>query len=124
MHEFSIASGIIAAVIPEARKRNARVSKIWVKAGVLRAIMPDALIFSFDVLKKEHNSLDSSEILLEIVPLTGKCRSCQREFEINDIIGICPDCGSADVAWSSGNELYVEKIEILTDDETGHNMEL
>ncbi len=115
MHEYSIAVGIVNTVVPIAEERQASVEKVFVVAGVLRAVMPDALKFSFDVLKQKHSLLADAELCLNIIPLGGKCNKCGETFELDRPLGLCPQCGSSNVEWSGGNELFVEKIEICSD---------
>ncbi len=113
MHEYSIAKGIVKVVLSTMDGRNEKVKRIWVKAGIAKAIMPDALLFSFDVLKKDYDSIENAELCLDIVPISGHCNICGQDFKVEKVIGVCPNCGSADVDWSGGNELFIEKIEIL-----------
>ncbi|MCD6594323.1 hydrogenase maturation nickel metallochaperone HypA [bacterium] len=113
MHEYSIAKGIVKVVMSTIAGREEKVKKIWIKSGIAKAIMPDALFFSFDVLKKQHNQLADTELCLDIVPISGHCNECGQDFEISKIIAICPNCGSSDVEWTGGNELFIEKIEII-----------
>ena len=112
MHEYSIAQGIVRVVLSAIDGRQENVKKIWVKAGIAKAVMPEALHFSFDVLKREHTQLEDAELCIEIIPLSGLCRKCGKEFELDRVLGICPHCGGFDVQWTSGTELFVEKIEI------------
>ncbi len=116
MHEYSIAAGIVNAVLPVARERGMSVRRIWVKAGVLKAIVPEALEFCFDALKRRHSLLRGAELVLEVVPITGKCRRCGAEIELSRVLGVCPSCGSTDVEWKSGGELYVEKVELAAEE--------
>jgi len=117
MHEYSIATGIVNSVLPIAEERDVEVKKVFVVAGVLRAIMPDALKFSFDAIKRRHPLLTNAELCLKTVLLHGECADCGKGFDLERPMGVCPYCGSSDVEWSGGNELFVEKIEIFTDNQ-------
>ena len=112
MHEYAIAKGIVDVVLATLGNRECVVKKVWVKAGVTKAIVEDALRFSFDVLKKQDKRLAGAELMYQVILLRGRCRNCRAEFEIDRISGLCPVCGSADVEWLAGDELFVEKIEI------------
>ncbi|RKZ33688.1 hypothetical protein DRQ33_03730 [bacterium] len=112
MHEYAIAKGIVNVVLSTMEGRDSRVTKVWVKAGVARAIVPEALDFSFDVIKKKHNNMRDSELKLTIVPIQGICNRCGEKFTIEEVIGICPKCNSSNINFSTGNELFVEKIEV------------
>ena len=114
MHEYAIAKGIVDVVLASLDGRDCRVGKVWVKAGVLKAIVEDALRFSFDVLKKQDKRLAGAQLIYQVIMLKGRCNNCGAEFEVDRIMGVCPKCGSANVDWLAGDELFVEKIEVLT----------
>ncbi len=112
MHEYAIARGIVDIVLASLGDRDCVVKKVWVKAGVLRAIVEDALKFSFDAIKKRDKRLAEAELVYQVILLRGKCRDCGADFELEKISGLCPVCGGANVDWLTGDELFVEKIEI------------
>ncbi len=112
MHEFAIANGIVNIVLSAHEGHSNKVKKIWVKAGIIRAILPDALYFSFDAIKKNNPAIEDAELCIEILSLSGKCSDCGEEFQIDRIYSLCPKCFSANVSWTGGNELFVEKIEL------------
>lgn len=111
MHELSVASSIIKSVTAEISQRNLRsVVKIGIKIGALTDIVPDALIFGFDSLKKD-TVLKSATLEIEKVPIVGKCDKCQKEFEVKEFIFICPDCGSVVISTAQGKELDITFLE-------------
>ncbi len=68
MHEFSLAQEVINIVLKNAGlKETEKVSKIKVKAGVLKMITQDALQRAFDILSN-NTPLQGAEIILEEVP--------------------------------------------------------
>jgi len=121
MHEYSMAIGIVNTVLNAVCERSENVEKIWVSVGILRAVVPEALEFSFDALKKKHPQLADAELIITKKPITGFCEQCKKELKIEQVIGVCPDCGNADVKWTGGNELFVEKIEITNNSESGNS---
>lgn len=112
MHEYSIGRGIISVVLSAIDGHRQKVKRVYVKAGVMRAIVPSVLLFVFDTLKKQFETLSDAQLVYEILPLAGTCCLCGREISVFQIIGVCPNCGSSDVKWVSGNELFVEKVEV------------
>jgi Zn finger protein HypA/HybF involved in hydrogenase expression len=47
-----------------------------------------------------------------MVPTTGRCRDCGREFEIAEMDWTCPGCSSNSIQLVGGNELFIESIEV------------
>ena len=116
MHELSVADSIIKIVLDESAKKNlTHIQAIGLKIGVLSGIMPDALEFGFDALKK-GTILQNTMLEIEEIPLKGYCASCKKEFAVADMIFACPECGSSSIDLEQGQELDIAYLEI---DENG-----
>ena len=75
-------------------------------AGKKRA--SDALRFCFE-LTTSGTSMDGAELTIEEPAGEGHCRSCGRDFEIDQPLVLCP-CGSADVAVVGGDQLLIRSV--------------
>ncbi len=112
MHELSIASSIIDIIVDEVRTENLpRVRAIGLKVGVLSGILPDALEFGFDAIKLE-TPLNSAKLVIEEVPLSGKCNACHNSFTVRNLIFACPHCASTSIKIQKGEELDISYIEM------------
>ncbi|HWH45070.1 MAG TPA: hydrogenase maturation nickel metallochaperone HypA [Thermoleophilaceae bacterium] len=110
MHELSLSSAIVNTVVKHAAGRP--VSLVSLRIGALRQVVPDTLDFYFDFVSRgtvcEHARLEH-----ELIPARLRCAGCEREWEIELPIFMCPDCGGAGrVEVASGDEFEVESIEI------------
>ena len=111
MHELSIADNIINAVKEASQSRGMlTVSKIGVRVGSLSSVDPDALTFGFDVLKRDQGMMDC-ELAIEFVKTSARCNRCAREFEVEDFVFVCTQCGSAQCDLVSGQELEIAYFE-------------
>ena len=72
MHEFSIASSIVEVVNKTAQEHGiSRVAKVKIKVGQLQLVMPDSLLFSFNICTE--GTLSEGAVLdIEEVAATGK----------------------------------------------------
>jgi len=112
MHELSIASSIINIILDEVPpKEQAGVRVVGLKIGSLSGILPDALEFGFDAIKLE-TPLSTAKLVIEEVPLLGKCNSCHKSFPVRDMIFACPHCHSTSIKIRQGEELEISYIEI------------
>lgn len=94
-----------------------RVTAVRVRVGALRQVVPDALEFSWTLLR-DFEGLGDAELELELVPAQVSCRSCRAASHITSRFSVaCPQCGSADVEIVHGEEFLVTSIEI--DDHSG-----
>jgi hydrogenase nickel incorporation protein HypA/HybF len=112
VHELSIAQNIMKIVASSAQKNGATsVKTIRIRAGALRGIVPEQLLFLFDFVKKETIA-ESATLEVEIVPVKAGCKDCQRVFLVENFEMICSECQSKDLDVINGMELDVKEIEI------------
>jgi hydrogenase nickel incorporation protein HypA/HybF len=109
VHELSIADAIVA--IAEEHAAGRRVTKVEVKIGHLRQVVPSALAFAFELVA-EGTTVEGAELEIEDVPARIACRKCAAERRAAEFPFTCPSCGSTDVDVLSGDELYVDSLEL------------
>ena len=108
MHELSLSGAIVNTVVKHARGRP--VSVVSLRVGALRQVVPDTLDFYFEFVAR-GTVCEGARLEQELVPARLRCGRCEREWEIELPVFMCPGCGgAAEVA--SGDELEVESIEV------------
>ena len=106
MHELSITQSVVEAVIE--RTGQAPVAVVRVRIGRLSGVVPDAMLFCFDLVTA-GTTLDGARLEIEECDAAAWCRSCLNRFVPTDAILLCP-CGSADVELLAGRELAVSSV--------------
>jgi hydrogenase nickel incorporation protein HypA/HybF len=109
MHEFSIASAVVATAERHAEGR--RVTAVSVRVGRLRQVVPDSLRFSFDICARDTVCADARLELTEIV-VRLRCTDCNTAWEPEIPAFRCPACASAAVDIEAGQELEVDFIDV------------
>jgi hydrogenase nickel incorporation protein HypA/HybF len=110
MHELSLSSAIVNTVVKHAAGRP--VSLVSLRVGALRQVVPDTLDFYFGFVSK-GTVCEGARLEQELIPARLRCASCEREWEIELPIFMCPGCGSAGrVEVASGDAFEVESIEV------------
>ena len=109
MHELSIAESVVQIASRHADGR--RVTKVYLKVGHLRQVVPSALTFSFELVA-EGTPVEGAELEMEEIPVTGKCRECGSENQLTEFPLQCVVCGAFDLEILQGEELYVESLEL------------
>src|SRR4051794_31481630 len=109
MHELSIASAVVEIASRHANGRT--VSRVDVKVGWLRQVVPDSLQFAFELITAD-TELEGAELVLEVVPARVRCKTCAAETELNQFPAHCGACGGFDVDVTAGEELLVDSIEV------------
>src|SRR3954447_10938346 len=109
MHELSIADALVQIVSRHADGR--RVTRVEVKVGHLRQVVPDALEFAFELVA-QGTPAEGAELVMEEVPADVRCRSCGAESRLEAFPAHCAPCGSLDVEVTGGDELLVDALEL------------
>jgi len=113
MHELAICHGIMEVAVAALEGLVApipRVDRITVRIGRLTAVVPDSLLYHFDLLTP-GTRLEGAELVIEEVPIRGRCADCAARFEIDTLSFTCPLCGSGLVELLSGRELEVVSLD-------------
>jgi hydrogenase nickel incorporation protein HypA/HybF len=112
MHEMSIAQSLLEIIREEMLKYNATMLRsVRLHIGQLSAIVPESLSFCFEVMTS-GTDLEGAKLKMEIIPLEGKCRECEKAFEIQDYTFICPQCGSTNIDTIAGQDLSIVEMEV------------
>jgi len=111
MHELAIAESLLKIVRDESKKHGLiRVNQVRLRIGHLSTVVPSALSFSFEIIA-QGTLAEGAHLAMEMVPVTGHCQDCDADFEIDDYLFLCPQCGGALVSLLSGKELEIVDIE-------------
>ena len=112
MHEMSIVEALLEAVQREARVHSdARVLAVHVRVGKLRLVVPETLQFCYEAATRD-TSLAGSQLEIEAVPATARCRECRAEFAVEENWFECPRCQSVGAELLTGQELDLTSIEL------------
>jgi hydrogenase nickel incorporation protein HypA/HybF len=110
MHEFSLAIEVIELVRREAEKHNAHlIREITIEVGDLSGVEADSFETAMDLLVKDTFP---EEVRIHIIriPGTGRCNSCDLEFEMNHRLDTCPKCRSFPSGITGGEEFRVQSL--------------
>ncbi len=112
MHEMSIAQNLIQVIEEEMLKHDAKTLRsVRLNVGRLTAVVPDALSFCFEVITA-GTELEGTMLIMDVIPLEGFCRECEKEFEIQDYTFVCPSCGSTKIKTIAGQDLSIVEMEV------------
>lgn len=109
MHELSIAMSVLEIASRHAAGR--RVSRVHLRVGRMRQVVPAALTFSFEVAA-QGTEAEGAQLFIEDVPAVGRCKACEHTTELIALPLQCECCGGFDLNIVSGEELTVESLEL------------
>jgi hydrogenase nickel incorporation protein HypA/HybF len=112
MHEVAIVEALIEAVRGELRAYpGATVTKVRVRVGALRQVVPGVMTFCFNAAIRDTN-LAGASLEVEEVPARARCPQCRAEFAVEENWFECPHCATAGSDLLAGNELDLTGIEL------------
>ena len=110
MHELSLSGAIVNTVEKHAAGRP--VSVVSMRIGALRQVVPDTLEFYFGFVSK-GTVCEGARLEQELIAARLRCAECEREWEIELPVFMCPGCGpSGRIEVAAGDEFEVESIEV------------
>ena len=123
MHEYSVVTELISALLPDLEGHAGRVSTVFLVKGELRFLSDTALQNAFELLS-QRTRLEGAELVIEPVEVRVRCRSCdyvgpaehvcEGSFHFAIPILRCPSCG-AEVDIEAGRDLYVDRVTMQTE---------
>ena len=124
MHEFSMAQGIMNAVLETAEANDAtKVTDVVIEIGKLAMLNPEQVKFMLSVLV-EDTIVQDANIILEDIDVEIKCYNCEYEGvgNVDDSdhyapMILCPKCESHRVNVINGKDVTVKSISIEKDEE-------
>jgi len=121
VHELSIASSLVDALLDIAKKQSStKVVEVELKVGELKVLSLDQLRFSYELLAK-GTLLEGSRLKIEETPGSSRCPNCgyTQEFHASDSafhFAIpkmnCPKCQTPLVV-EGGNECLITKVRLI-----------
>jgi hydrogenase nickel incorporation protein HypA/HybF len=117
MHELSVTESILDISLSHAQKANAKkVTQINLVIGRLSSIIDDSIQFYWELVS-EGTLCAGSTLHFTRIPAVLHCTSCSTDFEINEVLSPCPHCGGYQTTIKSGEEFYIDSIEVEKDPE-------
>ena len=110
VHELSLCGSIANIVERHAAGRS--VSVIRIQIGQLRQVVPDTLVYCWDLVS-EGTSLAGSRIDVEAIPARIRCRACGQVTDVGAVpVFACGGCGGFDAKVISGEEFLITSLEL------------
>jgi hydrogenase nickel incorporation protein HypA/HybF len=109
LHELAIAESVVRIANRHANGRQ--VTKVQLKVGHLRQVVPSALSFSFDLVAQD-TPVEGAALEMEEIPAVGLCRDCETESRLEGFPLQCRECKGFDLEVLRGEELFVEFLEL------------
>lgn len=112
MHELSVTESILEIALRHADQANARrVTHLYLVIGQLASIVDDSVQFYWDIISK-NTIADGATLHFKRLPATMLCLECNQQYRPGEDGFVCPACHSDHVKVITGEEFYMEAIDV------------
>src|SRR4030042_4482670 len=112
MHELSVTESILEISLRHANQSNAkRITNLYLVIGQLASIVDDSVQFYWDIISKDTIA-DGAVLHFKRLPTTLACLDCDHHYSPGNNGFTCPNCKSEHVKVISGDEFFIEAIDI------------
>ncbi len=112
MHELAVTESILEIALRHAQEKNARrITDIHLVIGQWANVVDDSVQFYWDIISE--GTIASGALLhFRRVKTVLICQDCGEEYQPANENLTCPKCGSTKVKVKSGQEFFLESIDV------------
>ncbi len=116
MHELGIVFNIANTLEDYAKQNNIEeIKQVVVEVGQLSTVIPTYLKECYPAAMERSEILKNSELVIEVVPANGRCKECEKIFNVVSFEKKCPHCESSSYELLSGEEFQIKEIMVDND---------
>jgi hydrogenase nickel incorporation protein HypA/HybF len=114
MHELTVTESILEIALRHANEAKAtRITNLYLVIGQFASIVDDSVQFYWDIISKETIA-EGAILHFKRLPASLSCLDCNQQYNPGSDGFSCPNCHSNHVKIVSGDEFYMEAIDIET----------
>jgi hydrogenase nickel incorporation protein HypA/HybF len=111
MHELSVTQSILEIALRHGQQAGAhRITDLYLVIGELSSIVDDSVQFYWDFISKDSMA-EGARLHFRRIPAELGCRECDTHFSPSEDLA-CPECGSTRIQVVTGDEFYLESMEV------------
>jgi hydrogenase nickel incorporation protein HypA/HybF len=112
MHELAVTQNILNIAVRHAMQANAvRVTSLHLVIGQFSSLVDDSVQFYWDMISA-GTPCEGAQLQFERRSATLKCLDCDQTYRLTGELTDCPNCHSARIKIVSGEEFYLDSIEV------------
>lgn len=112
MHELAVTESILEIALRHAEQAGAKkISNLYIVMGEFSSIVDDSVQFYWDLVA-ENTPAEGARLHFKRIPAELECQVCQTRYAPGSNLPGCPQCGSLQVKILTGEEFYLEAIDV------------
>jgi hydrogenase nickel incorporation protein HypA/HybF len=112
MHELYATQALLDRAIEKAKEQDAkRITAVHIVVGEISTYSDDSVQFYWDEISK-GTLAEGATLNFRHVPAELQCMNCSTKYHPGSDEILCPNCGSTGARIWSGEEFYVEALDV------------
>jgi hydrogenase nickel incorporation protein HypA/HybF len=112
MHELAVTESILEIALRHAQEaRASQITDLHLVVGQLSSIVDDSVQFYWDIIAKDTLA-ESAHLDFRRIPAELLCLDCEQRYHPEQEDFACPKCGSTRLKILTGEEFFLESIDI------------
>ena len=112
MHEVGLMQNALEMAFEHVRRAGAsRIHRLRLRVGELSGVVPEALELAF-AADAPGTPAAGAELFVERVDVVCQCKQCGQQFQPEDIVYLCSNCGAINSTVLQGRELELTSLEV------------
>jgi hydrogenase nickel incorporation protein HypA/HybF len=112
MHELPVTQSLLEIALRHAQQSNAqRILGLNIVVGQLATIVDDSVQFYWDLIAQDTIA-EGAQLNFRRIPPELQCQDCNRRYTPGPEDLACPHCHSTNVKIVSGQEFFLESIDV------------
>lgn len=112
MHELAITQSILEIAVRHAEAQKAkRITDLFIVMGQWSSTVDDSVQFYWDMIS-ENSIAQGAKLHFKRIPAEIICLDCANIYQPTSRELLCPKCSSTRIKVKSGEEFYLEAIEV------------
>jgi hydrogenase nickel incorporation protein HypA/HybF len=114
MHELTITESLLEIALRHADKAGAtKITDLYLVIGQLSSVVDDSVQFYWDIIAKDTQA-EGASLHFKRIPTELICLNCENQYKPVENQMACPRCESISIKILSGEEFYLEAINVET----------
>lgn len=115
MHELAITESVLEIALRHGHAAGAtRITDLHLVIGELSSVVDESVQFYWDIVS-EGSAAAGATLHFRRVPAQLVCRACGHSYSPRQALP-CPACGSEDIRVATGEEFYLEAIDVASEE--------
>ncbi len=112
MHELAVTQSILEIAVRHAEGQKAtRITDLFIVMGDWSSSVDDSVQFYWDMIS-ENTIAQGAKLHFKRIPVEITCRDCSHTYAPSSRELLCPKCQSTRIKVKTGEEFFLEAIEI------------